>query len=703
MQWKNPSNHDINFDGLDPYAAWLISDSGRFAFPSRAPQSRIYPLTIELENISESDNISIADFSRGIDLFESVGDRQRWQESIVIPKILTEPPEGLKGIIHSLRFVTAVANSDFFDILRNRDNTKLRKHIRSITISRSFARLPALDAKERQLPPAFDVAIDRSGAHSGEVIVGIIDDGIAFAHERFRNGSMSTRIASIWLQSDTMDKDSPALFAHGREIKKKELNKLLADLTSNGRVDEDRVYKEAGVLDFASPAHKSLARRVAHGTHVLDVATGPRQNDHPQWPIVCVQLPDEVTADTSGTRLTQWALEGVWYILLQSIVIAAERGCRPLPVVINLSYGFTAGPHDGGHPLERALKEAVDVWERITGAAVRIVLPAGNNLQSRLHARIKFDQSQVIELPWRIHPDDRTASHVEIWLPKRTSDAPCPVRVRVCPPGPSAAASPSISHPGTRTSELKSGEQVVCQIHYTHMGESAGHGVVRISVAPTFELERSKQDVERVPLSPGSVAPHGVWRIQIENIGLEAGEEVHAWIQRDDTAFGYPSFGRQSYFDDPEYWRFDERGDIGFVDNPESLVSRAGTLNAIATGNDPRIVVVGGYTHTSRRATLYSSRGPTLGTRRGCDVLAASDRSRVFPGVLAAGTRSGSTIAMNGTSVAAPGATRLIAEELAAGRAGDATWLASSAHELHDRAPEAAEGTIPFAGDGLEA
>jgi hypothetical protein len=687
MEWKDVTGEDhiIDLDGLDPYAGWLIRDSGRFAFPKEFDAPGLYPLTLELRNIS------IADFADGKGLFSSQDKRQLWRESIALPPILTLPPPVLSDLVNSFEVTTAVARQSFFKMLRDPSNEALRGAIRSLTISRPLDKLPSFDEKVRQTPPTFDVEIHRNYPRSKSVVVGIIDDGIAFAHERFRDGPTTTRIASLWLQSQQITNASPTLFGRGREFTKEDIDQLLNAAQTHGRVDEDRVYRDAGVADFAEAEHKSLARRASHGTHVLDIATGPQRGSNPTWPIVCVQLPSAVTADTSGALLTQWAIEGVWYILLQSLRVAAKLQTRPIPVVINLSYGFTAGPHDGSHPLERLLQRAVDVWQQFTGAPVRIVLPAGNNLQSRLHAQFTFDKSQSIELPWRIHPDDRTASHVEIWLPRRPSRTPCPVRVSVQPPGGAITESPPIGEPGTTALELRSETQLLCQLNY---GYSGGRGVVRISVAPTFELERS---------GAYRGAPAGIWTIRIENTELSSAEEVHAWVQRDDSAFGFRPLGRQSYFDDPQYERFDALGQLSLGDESGSLVRRAGSLNAIATGNDPRIVVVGGYIHASRRLARYSSWGPTLGTRHGPDALEVSDRSSVLHGRLGAGTRSGSRVAMNGTSVAAPSATRRIAYELAAGHAGDAGWLASIASADGGLKPEyGGAGLILASGIGVE-
>jgi hypothetical protein len=59
--------------------------------------------------------------------------------------------------------------------------------------------------------------------------------------------------------------------------------------------------------------------------------------------------------------------------------------------------------------------------------------------------------------------------------------------------------------------------------------------------------------------------------------------------------------------------------------------------------------------------------------------MTVSDDSRVHSGVLAAGSRSGSVVAMNGTSVAAPQLARWIADERSQGRSGDRTAVAARA------------------------
>jgi hypothetical protein len=92
-------------------------------------------------------------------------------------------------------------------------------------------------------------------------------------------------------------------------------------------------------------------------------------------------------------------------------------------------------------------------------------------------------------------------------------------------------------------------------------------------------------------------------------------------------------------------------------------VKRGQTLSGIATGQKTR--VIGGYRNSDIYPVFYSSHGTRNlgGSPVGPDRLTCCDESDVLPGVHAAGTRSGSVMAMNGTSAAAPQATRWIARE----------------------------------------
>jgi hypothetical protein len=494
---------------------------------------------------------------------------------------------------------------------------------------------------------------------SGTVVIGIIDDGLAFAHDRFRNG-IASRVEYWWLQ-DGKYLPGPSGLLYGRELGKAEIDALLLQCTSAGVVDEDELYERAGLNDFTFDSHKSAAWRLSHGTHVMDLACGfdPAEGRDDR-PIVCVQLPARVTADTSGADLRPYAAEAIDYILSCADRIAKARGVRMLPVVINLSYGTVGGPHDGSSPFERFIDRRV-AQRKARGSTLDVVIPAGNSHLSRCHAKIAFSSAaRTAALPWRILPDDRTPSYLDIWLPPMSTPVPSRLQLTVTPPG--GPESAPIEEGSTSLLEWQDTKgNIFCQVHYSFFAAPTARGRFRIRVRPTMSLN-----------TKAAIAPAGLWTVRLKNKGLAPGELVQTWIQRDESLYGHPIRGRQSYFDDPSYRRFDNAGREIEVDDPSCPIQRTRLLNSLATGRDT--VVVGGYVRAVRVSASYSAAGPvtksqstTHPPRPGPDAMVATDESRAHGGVLAAGARSGSTVAMNGTSVAAPQIARWLAEQRANG------------------------------------
>ena len=168
----------------------------------------------------------------------------------------------------------------------------------------------------------------RTPKKQGPVVVGVIDDGIAFAQQRFRKvagGQVRSRVEYWWLQ-DGVYQGQPLPF--GRELDNVGIDALLTTCTHGGVIDEDELYRRAGLTDFRLPGHKSAAWRISHGAHVMDQACGYEQDDlnRPERPIVCVQLPIRVTAETSGAHLLPYVHLAMIYILLRAQTIAAKRG-----------------------------------------------------------------------------------------------------------------------------------------------------------------------------------------------------------------------------------------------------------------------------------------------------------------------------------------------------------------------------------------
>jgi hypothetical protein len=676
------------------YYNWALGP-GSDAYYIGSGKNALLPVLIELKGIS------IEDFASGETLFTSSKTIETWQTIVTVAPLFTENAEHLKG----LNFVVALVTEKFFAWLNKPMSKELRKAVHIVNLGppmrdgRRDHDVANGDDRRDDLPSSSNAtgtgnggsALARDGTHP--VIVGIIDDGIAYANERFRNGNRS-RMEFLWLQDAILPIDAvlpldavlpiPYL-SFGRELRanggfvENDININLEASTHGGIVDEDEVYRSMHVLDFAQPNHQSLGFSATHGMAVMDIATGyPAADRRDDRPIIGVQLPTSEVKDTSLSGLAPHIFLGVLYILFRAYDVAASYRVERLPIVINLSFGNIAGPHDGTSLLERGIEALIGRW-RALGWEVEIVLPSGNSRQAQCHAQLRFEMSPVLQrLPWQVIPDDKTASYLQIWLPYRSeppfrSESPVRseftaedrVRVRVVAPGGNTAnATDWLGEASGGEEDYPPAPAVpLCRVTYTLVPLPTGRGVFEIFLQPTAAYDTNAGG------PPAPTAPSGVWTVEIENRTLLPFETVEVWIQRDDTPFTYAPLGRQSYFDAECYERFDFGGQVIETDDPTCFVKRAGTINAIATGGDP--VVLGGVVRKERRPAVYSAGGPVTRpaqqplTREGPDALAVSDDSIVHTGVLASGTRSGSTFAFAGTSIAAPRLTRWMASELA--------------------------------------
>jgi hypothetical protein len=475
----------------------------------------------------------------------------------------------------------------------------------------------------------------------GRVVIGVIDSGIAFAHVRFRNLG-GTRISNLWRQ-DFMGGPGPGPFAPGVQLSSGGINAAIA--AAGG--DEDAVYRGIGGLGFTTGGFKPLARRRSHGTHVLDLAAGDDSAANvTDRPIIAVDMPDDAVGDPAGSTLTIHAFLGLLHIMREAQALVAQN--ETLPVVVNLSYGPHEGPHDGTGPLEQIMDFMVRIY-RTSSTPLKIVLAAGNYRQKRIHAQFNVPALTSVRMHWRLQPCSLSASLMEIWFAAAGAQAtvtltsPLGQRIAVWPVNPSA--------------RLTNVATEVLMLAQFLTSPSNGRSYVVLNTARTaFD-----------PAAPWgqAIVPSGVWIVDVMNNG-NAPVSFDAWIKRSDTPPGHPAKGRQSYFEDMSrtYQVRPEEFDRG---GPSHIV-RAGTLSGIATGVHTE--VIGGYRRGDNGSDLhpapYSSAGPHSNSTRAQsapDWVEVTDDSIACAGVCAAGTRSGSSVAMNGTSAAAPQAVRWIASQ----------------------------------------
>jgi hypothetical protein len=650
MQWNNPGPQSgyTRIRNIDPAADWLLQHA-LDEFQPDGPEEP-FPFITRIDDEKAIDSLN----SRLIGpqpFLVSRFERRRQQQALRAGEYFT--------VFADRRFFDHLAVQDGeFQLVRDAPKqvqlslpmTRAAEALRW-TPGQSIPELadPPLTPRDRPWPPE-------------TVVIGIIDDGIGFAHERFRTAGDQTRIEFFWRQ----DGAAPGVSSvpYGREMGKGEIDGLIA----GNPTDDEATYRAAGMLDFTRPMHKPIGLRAAHGTHVLDILAGEDPANAPlDRPIIAVQLPVAATANAFGAGLEAYVHDAIEYIRARARLLAGSG--RVISLVINFSYAVHHGPHDATAMLEVAIDQAIAAND----PPLQVVLPAGNGHATRCHARVRFPEEEAVPLPWRVQPDDRTSSAMQIWLPHA---GPLPVpkdRVRLSITTPDGLLSPALGESDGWRMALLNGGEIVCYARYDFVPFPTERGVFSLWLRPTERLLPAAS-------SPAAfrVAPHGVWIVQLENLHLTDRDSVQAWIARDDRIYGYPRRGRQSIFDSDCYQRFDQQGREVEEDGPPScVVLRNGMMNGIGTGD--LSLVVGGYARKELQLAPYSAAGPITSTRgkgptlnpRKPDATLVSDDSRVHAGVIAAGSRSGSRLAMNGTSVAAPRLARWVANQFAVGAAGD--------------------------------
>ena len=494
-----------------------------------------------------------------------------------------------------------------------------------------------------------------------ERAIAVIDFGCPFLNRVFAKtpDCPATRVARLWDQGgakltvgDTRAGPSwpwttPLSTGYGREIRSNALQAMAqrvhtATSPATPAIDERTAYRGIDYLiDYDDPR-----RRVwyaTHGAHVLDMAGGSTDpltgstDAASSAPLVFVQLPSMTAADSSGASLASHVLDAVRYVLDQ---------CRPkAPIVINLSYGSFAGPHDGNALIETALDELLQA----RGLNFAVVLAAGNSRESQCHVTRTLEPERSALLRCAIAPRDSTDSFVEAWFPAPPQGWVVEARVL----SPDRLWSGSV-RPDEQVlqRDIAMGGEVTAMLRYdTDPPNGRAKHLVLLALAPTAAPANIAT----------ALAEAGTWEIELSLVRLPYVDtaavslQVQAWIERDDPG-QLPGAAPHQFLD------------LGVDDDLD-------TLNSLATGEST--VVVGGFRLSNRHMTAYSSVGPQRNPLSDVPfVLAGCEEDDVNPNLNATAVRSGETYRMNGTSVAAPVLARRLFNAMAASRTriGRAGW-----------------------------
>lgn len=498
-----------------------------------------------------------------------------------------------------------------------------------------------------------------SGPRRPRAILAIVDDGIPFGHSDFRDREGRSRIEGCWLQGAYASADGTGTVPFGRELQGYEIDRMV-DLAH----DEDVVYRHVREPSRDRVTGRMLDRAASHGAHVLAAAAGHRHGRRePGMPvggdgdlddvaILAVQLPSPNLADTAWFGKEALILAAFHYVFDRADRLSA-RDLPPgqsYPLIVNFSFGFSGGPGDGRDRLGRAIAEMVAL-RRSLGGVTELVMPSGNGFQHRLLGIV--DRSMLrapkgrarYDVAWRIQPCDRTANFMEIWLPSGAHPYGLGISVR-SPDGAEVwrrtwRRGDDAHQPLRRPGDLAQ----IGQVSVEPYGPPGSEPLWRVVVvlAPT----------ESDGTMPTNVP--GAWRIGLSGLDriLRRGP-LTCRIQRDESPFAYFQGARQSQFDDPDDEPYAPSGAPAFRENPKgSFVHRFGTINGLAAHD--HVLVVAGFRSDTGLPAPYSAAGPLAGAGAGSVHLSArSDISGVTHGTRSSGTRSGTSFALDGTSVASP-------------------------------------------------
>jgi subtilisin family serine protease len=495
----------------------------------------------------------------------------------------------------------------------------VRGQVRRLKIAR-----PVLPQLGDALPAlgAGPAAGSRPGKWNGrDVVIGFVDNGCAFAHLNFTipdpsRGIRRSRVTRLWDQSIQEPKKWPAPtgFDYGSELPLDQHDMLTGQRLDAWEPNQPELSMEEthgrfGYVIRENVDGKLIETEFAHGTHVMDIAAGNGDTPGmaPAAELIFVQMPPYAIKESTELASANHLLDGIAYIF-------ERAGNRP--AVVNISYNSYIGPHDGTGLIEVGLDEFLQRPNRA------IVISAGNGGDQRCHAARTIPARDSATLHWEIKPGDKTANFVEIWY---SGDAA--LSVDLVRDGGSAPNEPV--PPGKKRLVLANGWQVGAIIHRAGDQGSNRQNQVLIGVDPCFASLTEPVDVS------------GTWTIVISNAGGEA-VRCHAWIERDNRGAA-PAIEQSRFVGEPD----------------EADEASSFTLGGFSTGF--RTIVVGATNTALLRLEKYSGRGPTADGRPKPDFSAAGASDADGRGVLAAAARGYYPLRSNGTSMAAPFVTGLIA------------------------------------------
>lgn len=384
-----------------------------------------------------------------------------------------------------------------------------------IALSRPMA--PELDNSIRDIKADVvrRVKADRSGwegiATGKGVVVGVIDSGINFKHESFRNNDGTSRILAIWDQRD--DDTGPTPQDYGAA------DNLFDGLDYGSVFDKEAIDNALKESDPVPIPHKDS--KSGHGTHVAGIAAGNGRQDD-----ICVDTftyagvaPDAdlvIVKHGSAAGEDQLGEDTNLVDAISFINQLADHESKP--AVINISMGDNMGAHDGTSFVEIM----IDLIYGPLTEGKALVKSAGNEGNKRRHASGTVPAGDHLDVPFTVRGDDKRRRLLNVWYPG-TATLDCSL----------------IPKSGPATGSVSPGDEDTFEVE--------GGGRVRIISEDTSILNGDRNIlIELIPPGSGTLQA-GTWNLRLDNTG--GGDvDFHCWLERH-----LSSTDRPPRFDDPSH------------------------------------------------------------------------------------------------------------------------------------------------------
>ena len=214
------------------------------------------------------------------------------------------------------------------------------------------------------------------------VLVAVIDSGIDYENEVFRNADGTTRIRNLWDQ--TIPGNPPEGYVIGTEYTREEINEALLAPTRQERL---RIVPSQDIS--------------GHGTSVTGIAAGNSdeyQGVAFQSDLLVVKL--GVPREEGFPRTTE---------LIQAMDYVVRKALEyQMPVAVNLSFGNTYGPHDGSSLLERFVEDIANTWKSV------ICIGTGNEGNTAGHTSGVLVDSEEMVIQLAVQ-ENSPSLNVQIW------------------------------------------------------------------------------------------------------------------------------------------------------------------------------------------------------------------------------------------------------------------------------------------------